>query len=163
MWIDDEEERETFMTSLLRQDELGAVIRAQIYLEHELINFARSRLTDPNALRESEFSYARLVRRADDLGLLPRLAGPLKAFGRIRNSFAHRLDTALTETTVKQFCGAFSAEMINEAEQAIERIHFLGVEGKTKNSLTPRGLFIMYAYYLWVSLTKETRQSPPNL
>lgn len=157
MLADQEVVQGSFITTLLREDELGAVIRAQIYLEHELMEFVRARLQDPDALTVPDLSYGRLVRLALALGLSPRLARPLTAFGRIRNSFAHRLDTALTETTVRQFCGTFGAEMINEADQAIERFRFMAVEGNIKDSLTPRGLFIMYAYSLWFRVTAETR------
>jgi len=38
----DQEKSDSFIATLLREDELGAVIRAQIYLEHELMEFVRS-------------------------------------------------------------------------------------------------------------------------
>jgi len=41
---------------------------------------------------------------------------------------------ASPKSAVKQFCNAFGAEMI-DADQAIERIHFPGVEGKTEGQL----------------------------
>jgi hypothetical protein len=154
---DEEDDAEGFHTALLREDELGAVIRAQIYLEHDLIAFVRARLTNADALSGSDLSYARLVRLAIALGLPARFERPLTAFARIRNGFAHRLDTALTSKTVHEFVGSFSDEMKRDADAGIGSIHFLGVTGNTKEALTPRGLFIMYAYYLWIMLSEEIK------
>jgi len=81
----DQEKSDSFIATLLREDELGAVIRAQIYLEHELMEFVRARLENPDALTPSDLSFGRLVRLALALGLPPNLAGPLTAFAKIRN------------------------------------------------------------------------------
>ena len=81
---DDDSEQESFITALARGDELGAVIRAQIYIEHELIGFIRSRLAAPDSLTDADLSYARLVRLALALGLSSEFAKPFQAFARIR-------------------------------------------------------------------------------
>ena len=157
---DDDSEQESFITALARGDELGAVIRAQIYIEHELIGFIRSRLAAPDSLTDADLSYARLVRLALALGLSSEFAKPLQAFARIRNHFAHRLDTELTEARVRQFCQSFSAAMRRDADLAIENIVFPELRGSTKENLTSRGLFQMYSYYLWFQLCDEIKHHP---
>jgi len=155
--MEDDNAPETFITALVRQDELGAVIRAQIYLEHELLEFLRERLAEPDALLRSDVSFARLVRLAVALGLPSELGKALHAFARIRNHFAHRLDSKLTEKIVNEFCNSFTTSMRKEADDRINHIHFLSLGGKsTRESLTTRGLFQMYSYCLWFMLLEHT-------
>jgi hypothetical protein len=148
--IDGDDQRESFITVLLRQDELGAVVRAQIYIEHVLLEYISRRAPDR---KTSGLSFAQLAKLALDLGLPQRFNQPLRSFARIRNQFAHKLDTKLTEPVVKVFCHAFSKQMRSDADEAINRVRFIGSGDKpTREIVTPRGLFMMYSYSLWFAL-----------
>jgi hypothetical protein len=144
------EHPEGFIIALIREDELGAVIRAQVYLEHELLGFVHKRVAAPAALTRADLSFARLVRFALALGLPSEFAKPLHAFARVRNEFAHRLDTQLTKARVDQFCQSFSEAMRKEADERIELFWFVGrgPDQSAKSLLTPRGIFNFYSWYL---------------
>jgi hypothetical protein len=152
----EDDQKESFLTVLLRQDELGAVVRAQIYIEHVLIEYVNSR---PQPPKTSGLSFAQLVKLTLDLGLPQRFNHPLRAFSRIRNQFAHSLDTKLTDDLVKVFCQSFNKQMRREANDGINRVHFLGYgDGRpTREVITPRGLFIMYSYSLWFALGEAVK------
>jgi hypothetical protein len=158
--FDDDDRKESFLTVLLRQDELGAVVRAQIYIEHVLIEFIASR---PDAPKTVGLSFSQLVTLALKLGLPQQFNQPLRAFARIRNLFAHRLDTELTEDLVKEFCHAFSKQMRKMAEGGIDNLVILNTAEKTtREVLTSRGLFMMYSWSLWFALKDVVKSLSPE-
>jgi len=160
---DEERDEEGFYAALFREDALGAVIRAQIYVEHELIEYVKSRVSSPEAFQRADFQFNRLIRLCVALGLPDRFVRPLNALAKIRNEFAHRLGTKLDDKRVNEFVGSFSPEMLQEAKERINLIHFPDGGGPTYDRLKTRGRFDFHAYYLWATLTLQTRNGKINL
>jgi hypothetical protein len=154
----DAQDEEGFYAALLREDAVGAVIRAQIYVEHELIEFVKSRVAAPEIFQRADFQFNRLVRLSVALGLSDRFVRPLNALAKIRNDFAHKLGTKLDDRRVSEFLEAFSFEMLQEAKSGINRMHFPDGGGPTYERLNTRGRFDFHAFYLWAMLTAETRR-----
>lgn len=91
---------------LVGEDELGVVIRAHILIESQLLMLFDLLVPYPKHLKNVRLGYRQRVDFALALGLKPQYGPPLKSFGKIRNDFAHKPDTGLTEKHVKDLFGA---------------------------------------------------------
>lgn len=92
-----EERMIAFHAALRGEDELGAVVRAHLYIEHELIEFIRARMSPPEALDAIELDFDGRVKLAVALGLNPTFKPALRFVGSLRNRFAHRLEMVITK------------------------------------------------------------------
>jgi hypothetical protein len=95
-----------FLDALRREDSLGAVVRAHIHVEARLIELIETLVASPEHL--PRLQYEQRANLAVALGLDPRLLPALKAFGHLRNTFAHRLDVELTMAMVDSLFEAFA-------------------------------------------------------
>jgi hypothetical protein len=101
--------------ALRRADSLGKVVRGHLYIEHELNDFIYFAAPNPAILKEidkedkPEFSLK--VRLAVLLGLDPQLKPGLKAAARLRNQFAHRLETKLGKDDVRNLAATLPASV----------------------------------------------------
>ena len=98
-------EERPFAKILLGEDELGVVLRAHSFLEHDLDRLIGSVLPQPDAL--GRLGYSAKVRLAIACGLRRELKSPLDAFGSLRNRFAHERDKRLTPTDIDGMRAAF--------------------------------------------------------
>src|SRR5438477_11303402 len=87
---------EDFIKVLDGEDELGAVIRAHIHIEALLLELLRLLVKDEGALRKLNHEFSQSVDLAIALGLGPEHAKGLRAFGKLRNEFAHDLNSKLS-------------------------------------------------------------------
>jgi RNase H-fold protein (predicted Holliday junction resolvase) len=94
-----------FLLALVGEDELGAVVRAHIHIEHELEQFIATVL--PRADELGRMDYSAKVRLALACGLPRELKPTLNAIGTLRNKFAHRLGTRLTRKEADDFFNLF--------------------------------------------------------
>jgi hypothetical protein len=88
---------------LVKEDELGMVVRAHIHIEHELhdaIYFGAPSLAHLKCIMD-KLEFSEKVSFALVLGLNADLKPALNAAGNLRNKFAHRLDMKLGEEDVK--------------------------------------------------------------
>lgn len=92
--------------ALSGEDNLGVVIRALIHMEHELDKFIDKMLLKPDELKLNNFGMRLKVALA--CGLRQDLKKPLQILGKIRNDFAHQLNTDLTEVHVEELRKSFS-------------------------------------------------------
>lgn len=92
-----------FNKALLAEDELGAVIRAHIYIENELIAFIRARSPSSDDGKDHRVSYHKRVNLAASLGLHESFGPSLSFIGKLRNRFAHQLDAVITEQDADDF------------------------------------------------------------
>ena len=89
---------EALAASLYSDDDLGKVVRGHIHIEHELEHIIFFASPNPDHLKSFESQeFSEKVRLALMLGLKANLAPALNAAGKLRNKFAHRLDTALNK------------------------------------------------------------------
>jgi hypothetical protein len=107
------------VAALLSQDDIGLVVRGHIYIENELDKFIQAALPRPGELEMMEYSAR--VQLALACGLRPTLKTPLKAIGKLRNSFAHKLGTTLTEQHVNQMHDTLSKDDRKALEVAFLR------------------------------------------
>jgi hypothetical protein len=87
---------------LVKEDDLGRVIRAHIYIEHELQDFIFFAAPHPDHLKPFEgLEFSDKVQLALLLGLNPDLRSALNTVGNLRNKFAHALDMKVREAEVR--------------------------------------------------------------
>ena len=99
-----------FNEAIVNEDALGAVIKAAIFIENQLIALLEENLPQPAALKDLQLDYFGRVGLAVAAGLDERFSRPLRALGTIRNKFAHRLDAQLSDQVVDHFYDTFSPE-----------------------------------------------------
>jgi hypothetical protein len=147
-------EVQAFAEALTLGDDLGAVIRAHLYLERELNHFNEA-LVDPAVLRVFKPRYNQKVRLAVALGLPEHFAGPLSCIGDIRNTFAHELHPSLTEAQMKRFYESLNEDLKADAQQSFEllRESKLGAHVlRSISDLSPRDQLALYMVQLWTKL-----------
>lgn len=150
-----EEKQAAFHAALMGEDELGAVVRAHIHIEHELIEFIRARLSPPDALDAISLDYSGRVKLAIALGLPKEMQAPLNFIGTLRNRFAHRLDARLSEHEANNF-----AKALAPGEQEIfEKSYFEAYKKAEKrklfpkiNELNPKDRITLYFVLLWSAI-----------
>lgn len=118
-YIESLEERDGAFHRLLEgEDDLGMIIRAHIYIEHELKEFIQAAAPEPGELKFSGYDYAQTLKLALVLGLDPRLKAGLTSLGTLRNKFAHRLGMQLTSQEARQIYSTLSPAQKTDARQA---------------------------------------------
>ncbi|WP_454655083.1 hypothetical protein [Bosea beijingensis] len=105
-----EAEQEAFNKALLGEDDLGVVVRAQIHIENQLIEFIRATMSPASAVDALDLDYAGRVKLALALGLSPTFKPALTFVGGLRNRFAHRLDTHISAQEALNFQNALGPE-----------------------------------------------------
>ena len=117
--------------ALTSEDDLGKVVRGHIHIEHELQQIIFFASPSPDHLKSFERQeYSEKVRLALVLGLKADLAAALNAAGKLRNKFAHRLDTTLTKEMAKNLVatlplalkGRFEALLRNALSEQPEKL-----------------------------------------
>jgi len=93
---------DAFVAALFGEDDLGVVVRGHIHVEAKLIELIDLMVADPKYLARMDLDFSQRVNLAVALGLNPEHARSLLTLGTLRNAFAHRLDTQLSEDRVKQ-------------------------------------------------------------
>jgi hypothetical protein len=101
---------ESLSAALRNEDDLGKVVRAQIHIEHELQDFIFFAAPVPDQLKSFDsMEFTDKVQLALLLGLTPDLKPALNATGRLRNKFAHRLDTKIGEDEAKNLIATLTS------------------------------------------------------
>ena len=107
---------EALVAALSAEDDLGKIIRASIYIEHELQDFIFIAAPCPDQLRFDYMEFSEKVHLALVLGLNAELKMALNAIGNLRNKFAHRLDMKIEEDKVKNMI----ASLVPSAKQRFQ-------------------------------------------
>lgn len=140
---------------LTREDELGAVVRAHIRIESLLIQVVESLVLRPPILRKLNFDYDEYVTLALALGVDERFGPPLRVLGKIRNDFAHKLDTTLSKQSARNLYNALSAEDKQRVQGCFERIKSINEQTrdiKRFSDLEPTDQFKILAITLWAAV-----------
>jgi hypothetical protein len=148
--LTDPAEEAAFYKALLGEDDLGAVIRAHLYVEAKLIQWLEEAVENVEALNAMKLDYGRRVNMALALGLDLELGRPLKALGKIRNDLAHKLNFSLTQSNVGEFfnsCGNRERAIIR-ASYAITREDTNSTLPDDIKQLLPKEQFALVAVIL---------------
>lgn len=138
-----------FMEVLNGEDELGAVIRAHIHIEALLLELLGLLVKDEEALRKLNLEFSQSVDLAIALGLGPEHAKGLRAFGKLRNEFAHDLNSKLSDTRINNLYESLSAADKEVMQQAYARTNSqLGVSPPSFRNLTSKEKFVLIAVAL---------------
>ena len=133
------------LTILQSEDELGLVLRSHIHVESQLMELVDSFFQSPEDLEKMKLEFDQKVRLAQACGLHPQFAAPLRVLNKIRNRFAHDLDSVLDGTQVRSLYEAFSPankEVIQNAYRMTEAKEQENM-GKKFEQLEPRHQFIL--------------------
>lgn len=138
-----------FFRVLSGEDELGAVIRAHIHIEALLLQLLGVLAKDEKHLRKLNLEFSQYVDLAIVLGLGPEHAMGLRAFGNLRNEFAHKLDSHLSESRINSLYESLSATDKEVVQTAYGKTNAqLGVSSQKFKDLTPKERFVLIAVAL---------------
>lgn len=99
---------EQFSKDLAREDELGIILRAHLHIEFQLKEFIFLFLPFSERCDWLKVSYAARVEIALSLGLPEDMRKPLEAIVKMRNDFAHKINTMLDKKTALDFYNGLS-------------------------------------------------------
>lgn len=136
-----------FFNSLLKEDQLGVVIRAHIQIEARLNLFLEAHTSHPNQLPRLRFEQ--LAKLAVALGLDDKTLPALLEFGNLRNAFAHRLDATLTDEMVNKLLQKLTPEDQHTIREAYEKtqVNFVNEGMPSFDCADARHKFITIAYF----------------
>lgn len=138
-----------FISVLNGEDELGAVIRAHIHIEALLLELLGLLVKDEVALRKLNLEFSQTVDLAIALGLGPEHAKGLRAFGKLRNEFAHNLNSKLSASRIDNLYESLSTTDKEVVQLAYVRTNSqLGVSPPSFKDLTPKEKFVLIAVAL---------------
>ena len=84
-----------FYEDLIREDDLGLVLRGQLHIEHQLIELCSLFMPCADRCDWGSISYKAKVELAYGVGLSEELKDLFLKIGALRNGFAHNLDAAV--------------------------------------------------------------------
>ena len=140
-----DEREEKLHAALQGEDELGVVVRAHIHIEFHLMKLVELFFQSPEYLSKTALEYDQKVILAMACGLNPQFASPLRVLGKIRNRFAHNIDSSLDAQQVRNMYEAFSPlnkEIIQKAFRDTED-KVLEPLQKRFEELDPKNQFIL--------------------
>jgi len=99
------------------EDDLGAILRMHIFIEHELKEYIWTVAPRPEQMKFSTYDYAATLQLAFLLGLNAELKAALSTIGGLRNRFAHQQDAELTLQDATNLYHALSASCKTDLQQ----------------------------------------------
>ena len=130
-----------FIADLLREDDVGLVLRGQLHVEHQLIELATALLPFANRCDWSKISYRAKVEFAYGCGLPADLKALLEQIGTLRNQFAHTLTASISKQPVLDIYNSLSDRIRDGLKDSYKAM------GKGKlsspSSLEPRDLLTL--------------------
>jgi len=154
-WESYEMEVEPFVVDLLKEDDLGAVVRTHIRIENALKVLVRALLKDPSFYEKMDLDYASTVLLAGALGINKETLPSLNCIGTLRNRFAHNLETKLDANAVQAWYDSLAAEEKDAVQQISKDLwvaHKPGSPYPGFKKLPPRDRFVTIAVQLWGGL-----------
>lgn len=142
---------------------MGAVVRAHIRIENLLIQTIENLLPHPKHLKNLGLDYDGRVTLALALGLKEQFGPPFRTLGKLRNDFAHKLDTSLTKQVVSNLYNSLSSEDKEQVQACFKRIKDENEETrhiKRFADLEPRDQFKLIAITLWAVVRAAVNLHP---
>jgi len=94
------------------ENDFVVVLRAHLYIEHEIGKLLRLGLVEPKLVFNDRFMFANKLTWAVAIGMLPKDAmSPYVALNKIRNKYAHKLDAKLTEKDFNDMISGFNDDI----------------------------------------------------
>ena len=149
-----EPELTAFVSDLLKEDDLGVVVRVHIRIESALRDVIKSLLTQPTLLDKMDMDYFNTVHLAGALGVNKTYIPSLNAIGTLRNKFAHDLNTVLDSNSVTALYDSLASDHKDEVQKMSRTLwvaHELQKDFPGFKKLQPRDRFVSIAVILWGS------------
>jgi len=145
-------EVEAFVADLLKEDDLGAVVRVHIRIEFALRELVKSLVVDPEFLKKLDLDYSHTVQVAGALGINKAYIPSLNALGTLRNNFAHDLKTELDSNAVSALYSSLAPDHKEDVQRVSEELwvsHKIGTPYPGFKKLEPRDRFVTIALVVW--------------
>lgn len=149
---------------LTEDSDLVVVLRAQIRIESILFKLIEKLVTNPKALKDLQLDYFGCVSLAVALGLSEEVSPPLRTIGKLRNSFAHKLDAVLDTSSLNNLYKQLSSQqkegfLHTYREMRVKYPNRLDAENP--NKLPPKDRFQLIAVTIFTSLYSELLRLEP--
>ena len=148
-------EIDDFVKDLFREDEMGSVIGAHIRIEYLLLQIIDNLMPKPQHVKNLGLDYGGAVTLALALGLNDQFGPPFRALGKLRNNFAHKLDTCINKDVVKSLYTSLSTDTKTQVQNCFHRVkadHESTRHVKRFVDLDPIDQFRLIAVTLWAVL-----------
>lgn len=145
---------DTFVKALLEEDELGAVIRCHIHIESAIDRLIKNSVTDYSQILKMHLDYFQKIHLAAAIALPAEYISPLASLGKIRNKFAHNLDTKISKSSMNDLYKSFSPRQKELIQIAFKNTKTkLPLKDKNKISdLTPKDQLSIYSMALRIQI-----------
>lgn len=150
---------EELSKALDKEDELGLVLRAHLYIENKLEELLYLLVPVPRYYEEMNLNYVNKVKLACALGLDPGFKGMLLVLGSIRNKFAHNLSKKIDAEMVKNLHSVAHEKYRNMLPSFINKISVDNENLKSFNEVHPRDQFTTLVMTLWVVLNGAIQEA----
>ena len=150
---------DSFIKAIQNEDALGAVVRGHLHIEAGLNDFLGVVTPFPEHL--PDLSYSQKVGLACAFGLKEEHAPPLRALGKLRNDFAHKLSSELSSNAIQNLrsaLGKTDRAAVEAAYRATNR-SILQKDGGPFEKLTPQMQFALIAITLKGMITVAVRRA----
>jgi hypothetical protein len=145
MTTEGEYQLDDFQKALFGEDELGAVVRGTIHVETKLLELICLLVKENSYISRLNLDFSQHVNLAVALGLNAEYAQGLRAFGKLRNEFAHKLDTVLSNERVDSLYQALSSR----EKELVQKAYRLTDDPKPPfKDLPPKEQFVLIAVAL---------------
>lgn len=147
------------MSALLNEDDLGAVIRAHIYLEQDIDHVISLIVRKPDYINKLTIDFSNKLKLAIALGMDEEVYKPLVSISNIRNKFAHNFNMKLNKSDVNNFYKSF----VSEDQAVIQNMISKNPDGpsglaKKFSLLTVKEKFVAMVFYLAIRVRNELKE-----
>ncbi|MGH8509066.1 MAG: hypothetical protein ACREVH_10160 [Gammaproteobacteria bacterium] len=136
-----EEDDKQFSDDLLREDDVGLVLRGHLHIEHQLIELVSTCLSFKQRCDWSRISYLAKVDLALASGLPENRKKVLEKLNTLRNTFAHSLSATISKKDILDLYNCLS-EPLREGLKVTHKAIGRG-DLSEPSSLEPRDLLIL--------------------
>lgn len=109
---------EQFISDLQGEDELGAVVRAHLYIEYFTDQIIQIVVAKPECLKPLNLDFSGKVNLLMALGVDPEIKKPLTVLAGLRNKFAHRPNYKLTKSETNNLYEAIGTDDKNLVQRS---------------------------------------------
>lgn len=144
-----------FSREMATGEMLIRVMRAQLYLERQLLTIIEKSVKAPEQLPE-RLEYSTKLKWCLAFGLDTQLRQPLACIGKFRNDYAHFALYELTKDQLTKACQSFDAPFIGLMKETLTSMLAKDAPAMTLKDLPAEDTFSLLALCAWTELLKET-------
>ena len=152
------EELDAFVADLFGEDEIGSVIRSHIRLELLLNELVEHLVPNPEHLKKLNLDYDETITLGLMMGMNSEFGPPLRVMGKLRNAFAHNLNTNLDANVVTSLSKSMNQKLKDQVQASFLRIRESNesIQQFRRFAEVPsRDRFKLIAVSLWASFKVE--------